>query len=48
MRADDWDDQDEDDDRDGEDAAGAPISTSTLDVWVAAVMELYRRQCSKR
>ena len=35
------------DDRD-EDAAGAPISTSTLDVWVAAVMELYRRQCSMR
>src|SRR6267378_3229461 len=31
-----------------EDAAGAPISTSTLDVWVAAVMELYRRQCSMR
>jgi len=48
MRADDRDDQDEDDDRDGEDAAGAPISTSTLDVWVAAVMELYRRQCSMR
>src|SRR5467141_1502345 len=47
MRADDRDDQDEDD-RDGEDAAGAPISTSTLDVWVAAVMELYRGQCSKR
>ena len=51
MRADDRDDQDErdgDGDRDGEDAAGAPISTSTLDVWVAAVMELYRRQCSMR
>jgi hypothetical protein len=46
MRADDRDDQD--DDRDGEDAAGAPISTSTLDVWVAAVMELYRGQCSSR
>jgi hypothetical protein len=45
MRAD---DRDEDGDRDGEDAAGAPISTSTLDVWVAAVMELYRRQCSMR
>ena len=51
MRADDRDDQDErdgDGDRDGEDAAGAPISTSTLDVWVAAVMELYWRQCSMR
>ena len=51
MRADDRDDRDdrdEDGDRDGEDAAGAPISTSTLDVWVAAVMELYRRQCSMR
>ena len=51
MRAD---DRDEDGDRDGEDAAdaadaaGAPISTSTLDVWLAAVMELYRRQCSMR
>jgi hypothetical protein len=48
MRADDRDDRDdrdEDGDRDGEDAAG---STSTLDVWVAAVMELYRRQCLMR
>jgi hypothetical protein len=48
MRADDRDDRDEEDDRDDEDAAGAPISTSTLNVWVAAVMELYRRQCSMR
>jgi hypothetical protein len=40
--------EDDRDDRDEEDAVGSPISTSTLDVWVAAVMELYRGQCSMR
>jgi hypothetical protein len=40
--------EDDRDDRDEEDVVGSPISTSTLDVWVAAIMELYRRQCSMR
>jgi hypothetical protein len=48
MREDDREEEDQDEREEAEeDATGTPLSTSTLDVWIAGVMELYHLQRSR-